>query len=366
MSGRTLAALVMAGGQGERMQSSGVPVPKPLVAVRGVPLLERNLWSLARIGVASVVVSVARGADQIEACAREVGEALAKARSFAFEVLTETEPLGNVGCAGALRGRADHLLLLYADNLTLLSLADLVARHRESGADLTLGAHRQTFRMPFGALDLERGRVTGYHEKPAVEYAVSSAVCVLGAAALERLDGRPAGLADLAQGLVAQGRHVAAYEHASPWIDVNDAAGIVAAEALVRDHRHAFECWAPDAEVTRMLWIARGPEGIIVGPGETAGSSWVLPRVECSGREDAGMAAAAMRATAGFPDAAKLEIVEFDDVTPAGRFVRTCAFIQSELPHRALRSPWSWCAQADVLRQPEAARALARAGLGVR
>ena len=366
MSRRTLTALVMAGGQGERMQSSGVPVPKPLVAVCGVPLLERNLWSLARTEVARVVVSVACGADRTEACAREVGGALAQARSFGFEVLVETEPLGNVGCAGALRGRADDVLLLYADNLTLLPLADLVARHRESGSDLTLAAHRQAFRMPFGALDLERGRVTGYHEKPSVEYTVSSAVCVLGAAALERLDGRPAGLADLAQGLVAQGRHVAAYEHASPWIDVNDAASIVAAEALVRDHRHAFECWAPEVHATRMLWIARGPEGVIVGPGEGAGGSWALPSVECSGREDAGRAAAAMRATAGVPEAAQLEIVEFDDVTPAGRFVRTCAFIQSELSHRALRSPWSWCKEADVLGQPEAARALARAGPGVR
>ncbi len=361
MSGAGLTVLIMAGGRGERMLASGVPVTKPLVPVQGVPLLERNLWSIARLGVDRVVVSIARGADPIEACAREAGAALGRASSWPLEVLVEEAPLGNIGCAGALRGRAREVLLLYADNLTLLPLDDLLAHHRESRADLTLATHRQTFRMPFGALDLAHGRVTGYREKPESEYVVSSAVCVLGAAALDRLEGQPAGLADLSAALIGDGNVVVAYEHASPWIDVNDAAGAAAAEAMVRDHRAAFECWAPRVDAARALWIARGPSGFIAGHGEGDG---VLPVKECEDREDAAALVARMRTAAGLAAVSETEIVEFDDVTPDGRFVRTYAHIDSDLPHVSPKPPWSWRSEAGVLRQPEAARALARAGLG--
>ena len=51
-------ALVMAGGTGERMLASGSRVPKPLVPVLGVPLLERNLWALIRHGIRQIAVLV--------------------------------------------------------------------------------------------------------------------------------------------------------------------------------------------------------------------------------------------------------------------------------------------------------------------
>lgn len=363
MSGPGLTALIMAGGRGERMLASGVPVPKPLVPVHGVPLLERNLWSLARLDIDRVVVSIARGSDRIEAYAREVGDALGRARSWPLEVLIEDTPLGNVGCAYALRGRTSHVLLLYADNLTLLPLEDLVAHHHRLKADLTLATHRQTFRMPFGALDLAHGRVTAYREKPESEYIVSSAVCVLGPAALDRLRGQPAGLADLSAKLITDRRVVAAYEHSAPWIDVNDSASAAAADSLVLDHRAAFECWTPRVDAARLLWIGRGPAGFVVEPGEGAGA---LPGRECSDGDDAARLIDAMRSAIGFPAAQGGERVEFDDVTRDGRFVRTYAFIDSDLPHALLESSWSWRSEHDVLRLPEAARVLARAGLGPR
>ena len=42
----SVVTLIMAGGQGERARRSIGPVPKPLVLVRGVPLIERNLTIL--------------------------------------------------------------------------------------------------------------------------------------------------------------------------------------------------------------------------------------------------------------------------------------------------------------------------------
>ena len=48
------------------------------------------------------------------------------------------------------------------------------------------------------------------------------------------------GLVDLSNALLRNGERVGAYRHAEPWVDVNDAAGVARAEALVRAHADKF------------------------------------------------------------------------------------------------------------------------------
>ncbi len=229
-----VVALIMAGGRGERMRLSGVDLAKPLVPVLGTTLLERNLRALHRHGFEQVVVSVAAGDEEV----------LALAARLPVEVLVETEPLGNIGSAGRLGAGQDSgpVLVVYADNLTTIDLADIVRQHERDGAALTLAAHDEPFRLPYGRLSLDGDRVTAYDEKPSVDVTVCSAVAVLGPAALALLaatDG-PMGLVDLSNALLRNGERVGAYRHAEPWVDVNDAAGVARAEALVRAHADKF------------------------------------------------------------------------------------------------------------------------------
>ena len=68
------AAMVMAGGEGERMRLSLGPVPKPLVPIRGVPLLERNLIALLSKGWRHIVVSAPSAIPAIGGFVRSRGK----------------------------------------------------------------------------------------------------------------------------------------------------------------------------------------------------------------------------------------------------------------------------------------------------
>ena len=59
--------MVLAAGRGERMRPLTDHTPKPLLAVRGKPLLVHHLDALARAGLAGVVVNTAWLGEQIEA-----------------------------------------------------------------------------------------------------------------------------------------------------------------------------------------------------------------------------------------------------------------------------------------------------------
>jgi MurNAc alpha-1-phosphate uridylyltransferase len=63
----TAAAIILAAGRGERMRPLTDACPKPLLRVRGKPLIEWHLEALARAGVRSVVINTAWLEDQIPA-----------------------------------------------------------------------------------------------------------------------------------------------------------------------------------------------------------------------------------------------------------------------------------------------------------
>jgi N-acetyl-alpha-D-muramate 1-phosphate uridylyltransferase len=61
------AALILAAGRGERMRPLTDECPKPLLAVRGKPLVEWHLEALARAGVREVVINTAWLEEQFPA-----------------------------------------------------------------------------------------------------------------------------------------------------------------------------------------------------------------------------------------------------------------------------------------------------------
>lgn len=276
-------ALVMAGGRGARMRASGRATPKPLVRVGGVELLERNLYPLLRAGIVRIVVSVPAELPEIGAFVRGRGSEVAAAGGAEVEILEETSPLGNIGCAGLLRDRASTVLVVYADNLTSLDLRDVVDRHHDAGNDLTLATHVEPFRLPYGELSVEDGLVVDYREKPEHRMLVCSAVSVLGPESLAvAAREAPLGLVDLFRELRRGGHRVAEFRHEAPWVDVNDDASVGRAEELVSSHRDAFDRWSDPPARTSTFALVVGDRGILVrgGDGVGAGTGADLPSAD--------------------------------------------------------------------------------------
>jgi dTDP-glucose pyrophosphorylase len=300
-------ALVMAGGRGARMRAAGRSVPKPLVPVLGVPLLERSLYPLLRASFSDIVIAVPAATPAITDFARTRCVALALSRGARLSVFEETEPLGNTGCAAVAAPGATTVLVVYADNLTSLNLSAILAHHHASGASLTLATHLEPFQSPYGELTVVDGRVTEYREKPVRHALVCSAVSVLGRDALAELSPlRPMGLSDLCNALIHRGSPVHEFRHEALWIDVNDVAKVADAERLVADNAAAFECWAdPPQEVVNAALVADDRRVLLRRTdhdSETNPPGWTLPTLDVPGELE-------LSATTAQPFA------EFDDLS---------------------------------------------------
>jgi dTDP-glucose pyrophosphorylase len=316
----------MAGGMGKRMHAGGGPTPKPLVPIRGVPLLERNILALLYAGFQDLVVAVPSHTPAVAEFAGTRGRALAEVFGARLELLEESQPLGNIGAAGQIEIEASELLVVYADNLTALPLNALVKHHRCAEAALTCAVHLESFRIPFGEVEVAGDLLVAYREKPERRVQVSSGLYVLAPAAIDSLNrGERTEVSWLVNRLLTAGQRVAVYPHDAPWIDVNDTDAIARAEILVDSHVQAFECRAaaPDATVVSVL-VRQGGRLLLEhhdgGIGRYPGV-WDLPGQVLAPNQPAEAALEKIGRHLGVVVMPGSPVCVFDDVDPASRRV---------------------------------------------
>jgi NDP-sugar pyrophosphorylase family protein len=233
----TTRALIMAGGRSERMRATAGPLHKALVPVAGVPLLERNLRALLCEGFQDIVVAVSKSEPEISKYVDRFNLRNAAESGASVQVLYEAVPLGTIGAAREAIGSAEALLVLNVDNLTRLPLRTFVAFHYQQAASLTIAAHVEPFQIPFGELDMVDDRVQQYVEKPVKSIWISSGTYVVGRDACDfLLPGRRTDIPDFVATLLRENKLVAAFRHATPWIDVNHAGALRKAEEMVELH----------------------------------------------------------------------------------------------------------------------------------
>jgi GTP:adenosylcobinamide-phosphate guanylyltransferase len=356
----SVAGLIVAGGAGERMRSSGGVLPKPLVPIRGVSLLERNLVALVRAGIADLHVAVSAAADGVGEFARSRCLKVAEALGATLSVITEDHPLGSIGAAAYLRDRRE-VMVVNADNLTSLDLQAVLTVHRASGAALTLAVHDQPFPIPFGEVVDEDGRVVAYREKPTLVVRVCSAVTLLGAEALAAFEpGEMVGLPAFANRLLAKGAVVRAYHHDAPWIDVNDLAAAKQAEALVDRHRDAFELWTnhPHHDAIALLLCNDGAVALERGDD----GSWCLPSAASTGSDS--LAAQAVRLVVtcfGVRPSAVEPLAVLDDIDAANKHIVRTRVYRAEIGGGRLRGTARWVEIPNIVELDDVAPIVRRA-----
>jgi NDP-mannose synthase len=214
-----MRALLLAGGRGTRLLPYTTILPKPLVPVGEMPIMEILLRSLARDGVTEVVVSVGYLAGLIEAYFTD-GSQLGVKICYQHE----RDPLGT---AGPLRLLADwkpdeSLLVLNGDLLTDLSFSRFVAQYEETYPAIQVGTFRRNEKIDLGVLDVDnRENILGYREKPTFSYDVSMGVYIVSGEVLQLIP--PDQRFDMPQLVLAaldRGLTVRAYRHDGLWLDI--------------------------------------------------------------------------------------------------------------------------------------------------
>lgn len=133
-----MKTILMAGGRGTRIAELFPNIPKPLIPVAGMPILEREIRSLCAQGFKDIILTVGYLADKIIAYFGDGSQFGAK-----IDYLVEESPLGNAGALFRLREKIgdEPFLLLNADAAFDVDFKRMVAFHQNHGGLVTLFTH---------------------------------------------------------------------------------------------------------------------------------------------------------------------------------------------------------------------------------
>lgn len=211
------AAVLMAGGRGERLRPLTSDKPKPMLLIGGKPVLERSLEHLIDQGFRRFYLSINYLGHQIE---DHFGDGSRFGATISY--LRESAPLGTAGALSQLENQAHPFLVMNGDLVTkahVRAMMDLC----NAGVDAVMAAREYAYTVPYGCLEVEDGRIRNIHEKPTEHRYINAGIYGLVPAALryvradERLD-----MTELFRRLIDDRRDVRFHPISEEWIDIGN------------------------------------------------------------------------------------------------------------------------------------------------
>ena len=151
-----MKAIILAGGFGKRLKPITDYVPKPLVPIKNIPIIDWQIKYLKKFGVDEVVVSTGYKKDMIENYLKS------KDHNINIKYSHESSPLGTGGAikkAGKLI-KDDAFFVMNGDVITNIDLNKMISTPN-SIASIEL-------RTNFGILDVKDDKITKFREKKEV------------------------------------------------------------------------------------------------------------------------------------------------------------------------------------------------------
>ncbi len=212
-----MKAVVLAGGKGTRLAPYTKILPKPLMPIGDMPILELILRQMKLAGIDDVVLTVGHLSELMRAFFQD-GHQLGMNISYNYE----DKPLGTAGPIALVDGLEDTFMVTNGDVLTTLPFGDLLRFHKEQQAIATIAAHHRQVKIDLGVIQWDtKPVINGYIEKPSYEYCVSMGIYVFDPRVIkyipkhEYLD-----FPDLVRILINAGEKVVGYPFEGYWQDL--------------------------------------------------------------------------------------------------------------------------------------------------
>jgi NDP-sugar pyrophosphorylase family protein len=211
-----MRAVILAGGKGTRLAPYTTVLPKPLMPIGEMPILEIVIRQLAYYKIQSITLAVGYLAELLMAYCGD-GSKFGVTLNYS----REEQPLGTAGPISLVPNLNETFLVMNGDLLTTIDYGAMWKYHQERGAIATLASYRRKVQIDLGVIESEDGWVKDYIEKPTYHYAVSTGIYIFEPEVLKFMErGQRLDLPELVMRLVRKGQRVNLYGFDGYWLDI--------------------------------------------------------------------------------------------------------------------------------------------------
>lgn len=214
-------AIILAGGKGTRLLPYTIVVPKPMLPIGEIPIIEIIARQLFYHGFTDVTISLGHLSSLIHTFL----ESKKNINGFPnFSYVHESTPLGTSGPIKVINPKESDFLVINGDILTTLNLSDMFDTHVKEKACLTVGVRFTEYQLPLGSITVDQNSIiTSFIEKPIVAHLDNIGAYVYSSRVLDFI--KPNEKIDvniLIERLIEQKEKVLAFRSDGPyyWIDI--------------------------------------------------------------------------------------------------------------------------------------------------
>lgn len=215
---RGVPVVIMAGGLGTRLYPYTKILPKPLIPVGDVPIIEHIMNEFHNYGSMDFHLIVNYKKNMIKAYFNE--------SNVKYNVMyaDEERPLGTGGGLALLKGKIHSTFILSnCDILIKDNISKIYKLHKEQGNTITMVCSAKNYTIPYGIIEIdENGEIKNMKEKPSLSFLTNTGCYIVEPDVIDELeDNVSIGFPDIIEKCKRKGKKVGVYPISeNAWLDM--------------------------------------------------------------------------------------------------------------------------------------------------
>jgi len=211
---------LMAGGKGSRLMPLTKKTPKPLLKIKGVPIIKKIITNFSNQGFKNFTISVNYLGHKIRNYLGN-GERL----KVNINYINESFFLGTAGSLSLIDKKKTQFPLIVAnsDLLSDIDYNNLVDFHNKKKADMTICSKNKFFEMPYGEILENQEKVKAIIEKPKIYHLVNAGVYVFDKKIINQINrGKKLMMNEFITKQLKKNKKIFCYPIYENWIDIGN------------------------------------------------------------------------------------------------------------------------------------------------
>jgi len=209
--------VILAGGEGRRLNPYTIVLPKPLMPVGNLPILEIIVKQLKKYQLKDITLAVGYLGNLIQSFFGDGGKFGVK-----MTYSLEEKPLGTMGPLTLIPGLKKTFMVMNGDLLTTINYKKLITYHLSRKPIATIAVQKREIETDYGVLEYNKNyELTKYREKPRLPYQVSMGIYIFEPEILDYIPrNKKFDFPELMNLLLKKGEKVSVYPSSDFWLDI--------------------------------------------------------------------------------------------------------------------------------------------------
>lgn len=169
------SVVIMAGGKGTRLDPYTKIIPKPLIPIGDIPIVERIINRFNEYGCNMFYLTVNYKKNMIKAYFSE------EDKGYKVEFVDEDIPLGTAGSLSMMKNQLkDTFFVSNCDILIDANYSHILKEHKKNRNKITLVTSLKNYVIPYGVIEIGgNGNIKNMIEKPDYDFLVNTGMYIL-------------------------------------------------------------------------------------------------------------------------------------------------------------------------------------------